>query len=129
MSPCFSVALGLLARSRLRGMRMAMWLDGLIAGLGAASVGAALILPPILDSATGAHSSIVVSLAYPIGDVLLMIFAVAALGMTGWRAGNLWLPIAVSILVTGAADSPYLYRTPTPSDHSGPSLERLWPHR
>jgi hypothetical protein len=26
-----------------------MWLDGVIAGLGAASVAAALILPPILD--------------------------------------------------------------------------------
>ncbi len=71
MYPCFYVALGLLARPRLRGMRMAMWLDGLIAGLAAASVGAALILPPILDSATGVHSSIVVSIAYPIGDLLL----------------------------------------------------------
>jgi two-component system cell cycle response regulator len=127
MYPCFYVALGLLARSRLRGMRMAMWLDGLIAGLGAASVGAALILPPILNGATGVHSSIVVSLAYPIGDVLLMIFAVGALGMTGWRAGNLWLPIAVSMLVSGVADSTYLYRTATDSYQSGTWLECLWP--
>jgi two-component system, cell cycle response regulator len=127
MYPCFYVALGLLARSRLRGMRMAMWLDGLIAGLGAASVGAALILPPILAGATGVHSSIVVSLAYPIGDVLLMIFAVGALGMTGWQAGNLWIPIATSMLVSGVADSTYLYRTATDSYQSGTWLECLWP--
>ena len=127
MYPCFYVALGLLARKRLRGMSMSMWLDGLIAGLGAASVGAALILPPILDNATGAHSSIVVSLAYPIGDVLLMIFAAGALGMTGWRAGNIWLPIAASMLVSAVADSIYLYQTTTDSYQSGTWLECLWP--
>src|SRR5437899_2287865 len=33
MYPCFYVALGLLARRRLRDMRVGMWLDGLIAGL------------------------------------------------------------------------------------------------
>ncbi len=127
MYPCFYVALGLLARRRLRGMRMAMWLDGLIAGLAAASVAAALVVPPILDSATGAHNSIVVSLAYPIGDLLLMMFAVGALSITGWRAGNLWLPIAMSMLVSAIADSTYLYQTATDSYQSGTWLECLWP--
>jgi two-component system, cell cycle response regulator len=127
MYPCFYVALGLLARRRLRSMRAGMWLDGLIAGLGAASVAAALILPPILDSATGVHSSIVVSLAYPIGDLLLMMFAVGALGITGWRAGNLWLPIAASMLVSAIADSIYLYQIATDSYQSGTWLECLWP--
>jgi len=127
MYPCFYVALGLLARSRLRGMRMAMWLDGLIAGLAAASVGAALILPPILEGATDVHSSLVVSLAYPIGDVFLMVFAVGALGMTGWRVGNLWLPIAASMLVSAIADSTYLYQIATDSYRAGTWLECLWP--
>jgi two-component system, cell cycle response regulator len=127
MYPCFYVALGLLARRHLRDLRISMWLDGLIAGLGAASVGAALVLPPILDSATGVHSSIVVSLAYPVGDLLLMMFAVGALSITGWRAGNLWLPIATSMLVSAVADSTYLYQTATDSYQSGTWLECLWP--
>ncbi len=127
MYPCFYVALGLLARRHLRDLRISMWLDGLIAGLAAACVASALILPPILDSATGAHSSLVVSLAYPIGDILLMMFAVGALSITGWRSGNLWLPIAASMLVSGIADSTYLYQTATDSYHSGTWLECLWP--
>jgi two-component system, cell cycle response regulator len=127
MYPCFYVALGLIARRHLRDLRISMWLDGLIAGLGAASVAAALILPPILDNATGVHSSIVVSLAYPIGDLLLMMFAVGALGITGWRAGNLWLPIAASMLVSAIADSTYLYQTATDAYRSGTWVECLWP--
>jgi two-component system, cell cycle response regulator len=127
MYPCFYVALGLLARRHLRELRLSMWLDGLIAGLSAASVAAALILPPILSGAAGTHSSIIVSLAYPIGDMLLMMFAVGALSITGWRAGNLWLLIALSMLVSGVADSTYVYQTATDSYQSGTWLECLWP--
>jgi two-component system cell cycle response regulator len=127
MYPCFYVALGLLARRHLRDLRVGMWLDGLIAGLSAASVAAALILPPILNGATGTHNSIVVSLAYPIGDMLLMMFAVGALSITGWRAGNMWLLIALSMLVSGIADSTYVYQTATDSYQSGTWLECLWP--
>ncbi len=127
MYPCFYVALGLLARRHLRELRVSMWLDGLIAGLGAACVAAAFVLPPILHNATGLHSSIVVSLAYPIGDLLLMMFAVGALSITGWRGSNVWLPIAASMLVSGIADSIYLYQAATDSYQAGTWLECLWP--
>ncbi|HEX4837148.1 MAG TPA: hypothetical protein VFV03_01280, partial [Solirubrobacteraceae bacterium] len=127
MYPCFYVSLGLLARRHLRDLRIGMWLDGLIAGLGAASIAAALILPPILESATSAYSPIVVSLAYPIGDLLLMMFALGAIGVTGWRPGGVWLLIAAGMLVSAIADSTYLYQTATDSYRSGTWLECLWP--
>jgi two-component system cell cycle response regulator len=127
MYPCFYVALGLLARRRLRNLRIGMWLDGVIAALGAASVATALILPPILAGATGTHSSIVVSLAYPIGDLLLMMFALGAIAITGWRPGAMWLLIAASMLVCAIADSTYLYLTATDSYKAGTWIECLWP--
>jgi two-component system, cell cycle response regulator len=127
MYPCFYVAVGLLVRRHLRHARAGMWLDGVIAGLGAASVAAALILPPILDQATSAHSSVIVSLAYPIGDLLLTAFALGALGVTGWRPGGVWLPIAAGMLISAVADSTYLYQTSTGSFQAGTSLECLWP--
>lgn len=127
MYPCFYVAVGLLARRQLRDVRAGMWLDGAIAGLGAASVAAALILPPILDQASGAHAPLAVSLAYPIGDLLLTAFALGAIGVTGWRAGGLWLLIAGGMLISAVADSTYLYETSINSFRAGTWLECLWP--
>ncbi|HEV3093898.1 MAG TPA: GGDEF domain-containing protein [Solirubrobacteraceae bacterium] len=127
MYPCFYVAVAMLARRHLRGVGLGMWLDGLIAGLGAASVAAALILPPILDHATGAHSSVIVSMAYPIGDLLLTVFALGAIGVTGWRTGSMWLLIAGGMLVSAVADSTYLYQSSTDSFQAGTWLECLWP--
>jgi diguanylate cyclase len=125
--PCCYVALVLLMSAHLRELRIGMWLDGLIGGLAAAAVGAAVILPPILSDAHGNVASVAVALAYPIGDLLLLVFTVGALGMTGWRPGRVWLLIAAAMLVSGAADSAYLYLTATGSYRVGDWVQPLWP--
>ena len=127
MYPCMYVALTLLVGAHLHELRISMWLDGLIAGLAAASVAAAVVLPPIVNSATGDTASVVVSLAYPIGDILLLIFTIGALGVTGWRPGRVWLLIAASMLLSAIADSTYLYQTATNTYKANTWLESLWP--
>ncbi len=125
--PCCYVALVLLLGAHLRELRIGMWLDGLIGGLAAAAVGAALILPPILNGAHGDTASLGVALAYPIGDLLLLVFTLGALGMTGWRPGRVWLLIAVAMLCSAVADSAYLDLTATNSFHVGDWAQFLWP--
>jgi diguanylate cyclase (GGDEF)-like protein len=125
--PCCYVALVLLMGAHLRELRIGMWLDGLIGGLAAAAVGAAVILPPVIDRAHGEAASMAVALAYPIGDLLLLIFAIGALGMTGWRPGRVWLLIAASLLVSAVADSSYVYLTATDSYRVGDWVQVLWP--
>jgi two-component system, cell cycle response regulator len=127
MYPCLYVALVLLVKAHLRELRISMCLDGLIAGLAAATIAAALVLPPIIDGATGDVASIAVSLAYPIGDILLLIFTIGALGITGWRPGRVWLLIAGSMLLSAIADSTYVYQTATDTYKTGTWLEGLWP--
>jgi two-component system cell cycle response regulator len=127
MYPCFYVAFGLLVKDHLRDLRIGIWLDGLIAGLAAATVSAALILPPVLDHATGNVGSLVVSLAYPVGDILLMMFAIGAIAITGWRPSSVWALIAAGMFVSAVADSVYLYETGTRTFSSGTWLECLWP--
>jgi two-component system, cell cycle response regulator len=125
--PCCYVALVLLVSAHLRELRIGMWLDGLIGGLAAATVGAAAILPPIVEHTHGNMGSVAVSLAYPIGDLLLLAFTVGAIGLTGWRPGRVWLLIAAAMLASSVADSVYLYQTATASYNLGTWLECLWP--
>jgi two-component system cell cycle response regulator len=125
--PCCYIALVLLVGAHLRELRIGMWLDGVIGGLAVATIAAALILPPILRETHGDFGSVAVALAYPLGDLLLLIFAVGALGMTGWRPGRVWMLIAASLLVSAVADSLYLYRTASGSYQAGTWLDCLWP--
>jgi diguanylate cyclase (GGDEF)-like protein len=127
MYPCMYVALTLLIGTHLRELRVSMWLDGLIAGLAAASVAAALILPPILKRSHHDALTTAVALAYPIGDILLLLFTVLALGMTGWRPGRVWLLIAASMLLSAIADSTYAYRSAIGTWTPDTWLEGLWP--
>jgi two-component system, cell cycle response regulator len=127
MYPCMYAALTLLVGAHLRELRISMWLDGLIAGLAAATLAAAVVLPPIVDSATGDTASVVVALAYPIGDMLLLIFTIGALGVTGWRPGRVWLLIAASMLLSAIADSTYAYQTATNTYTANTWQEGLWP--
>jgi diguanylate cyclase (GGDEF)-like protein len=125
--PCCYAALVLLMGAHLREVRIGMWLDGLIGGLAAAAVAAAAILPPIVGHAHGDTASMAVALAYPIGDLLLLVFAIGALGMTGWRPGRVWLLIAASMLVSAVADSAYLYLTAKGAYREGDWVQMLWP--
>jgi two-component system, cell cycle response regulator len=127
MYPCLYVAITLLLGSHLRELRVSIWLDGLIGGLAAATLGAAVVLPPIIDHVHGDVGTVAVTLAYPIADLLLLIFTIGALGMTGWRPGRVWLTIAASMLLNAVADSTYLYQTATHTYRPGTWVESLWP--
>jgi hypothetical protein len=56
---------------------------------------------------------VIVSMAYPIGDLLLTAFALGAIGVTGWRPGGVWMLIAAGMLISAVADSAYLYQSST----------------
>jgi len=69
--PLMYTALVLLMRREVHRLDAATWMDGLVAGLGAAGVCACFAFNAILHSAGGSAAAVATNLAYPIGDALL----------------------------------------------------------
>jgi two-component system, cell cycle response regulator len=125
--PLMYVGLGLLIRARFRGLSATDWLDGLIAGLGLGAVAAGLVLGPILASTKGNVAAVATNLAYPVGDLLLLLVVVTAIGLTSWRPGRMWALLAAGLIINVAADTIYLFQVATNSYTEGTWLEPLWP--
>jgi diguanylate cyclase (GGDEF)-like protein len=106
--PAAYVGIVWLAREQWQKVKMSVWIDGLIAGLGLAAIGAAIVFPPVLDAATGTAVAVTTNLAYPVGDLLLSALIMGVFAMRGWRPGRGWILLGAGFLSLTLADSIYL---------------------
>ena len=126
--PACWAAVVLLMRRRIREFHASLWLDGIVAALGVAALTAALVLPPILAmSVEGEPSAVITNLAYPVGDVLLLVLMVGALALTGWRPDRPLALVGVGLVLSGAADIVYLSAIADGQADSPAWLSWLWP--
>jgi diguanylate cyclase (GGDEF)-like protein len=84
-----------------------VWLDGVIAGSGLAALGAALVFPSLLASATGGTAATATEFAYPIGDLLLAALVMGVLALRGWRVNRTWTLLGGGFLLLAVADCLY----------------------
>jgi diguanylate cyclase (GGDEF)-like protein len=125
--PPVYVGIGLLLRSRVRELSKVLWLDGLIAGLAVAAIGAALAFGAILSQTHGAPLTVATNLAYPLGDLVLLGLIVGIIAITGWRTQLDWWLIAVGLVIFGVTDSLYLLQTANNTYVQGGLLDLGWP--
>jgi two-component system, cell cycle response regulator len=125
--PSIYVALGLLMRAHFRHAGVAVWLDGLVVGTTAAAIAAALILPAILGASEGNAAADAVNLAYPVGDLLLLMFIALGFALAGWRPGRQWTLLGVGIAISALADMIYLYQSARGTYTAGHLLDSMWP--
>jgi two-component system cell cycle response regulator len=125
--PASYVALLLLARSRTDSFRSSLWLDGAIAALTVAALIATLAFQPIVDATSGGAAEIAVNLAYPVGDLLLLVLVVVVFGLNGWRPDPVWLLIGGGLALTAVADGFYLVQSATDQYVEGTMLDVAWP--
>ena len=125
--PFAYASLVLMVRSRFRKLELGVWLDGVVVGLAFAAVAAALIFKPILDATSGDSATVATTLAYPVGDLMLLVVVVAIFTMTGFRPGLPIAMIGVGLLITGFADGTYTYFVSTGSYETGGLLDSAWP--
>jgi len=124
--PLAYVALVLLVRRRVHRLQASMWLDGVVGGLGAAALAAALAFHIILDATGGGVAAVAVNLTYPVADLLLLVLVIGALGLLGGRPDRaLWL-LALGMVVFAAADTIYLFRVASGTYQAGTWLDALW---
>jgi len=83
----------------------ALWLDGAIAGLGAAALCAAFAFRGIKDLAGGSAAAVATNLAYPLGDVLLLGLVVAGTVLLSGRRRHAWYLVATGCAVNAAGDT------------------------
>ena len=103
--PIAYVALVLFVRGETRRLTMANWLDSAVAGLGAAALCAAFVFGA-LEHSTGQHGlALVVNLAYPAGDVLLLLLVVGGSAMMSGRQRLPWLLVGAGIFVNVLGDT------------------------
>ena len=125
--PLAYAGLVLLVRDRVARVSASAWLDGAIAAATSAAVIAAVAFEPILNSAV--HSSaaaLATTLAYPVGDMVLLGTVVCAFGLSGWRGGRSWPMLGVGLAVWAVADTGYSYANAAGSYVPGDLLDSMW---
>jgi diguanylate cyclase (GGDEF)-like protein len=125
--PASYVALLLLLRSRISAINPSLWLDGVMASLAAAALGAAVLLQVVLESTEGSFSVVATNLAYPTGDVLLLALVVGVFVLTAWRPERTWVLIGAALVATALADGSYLFQTAMDTYVEGRLWDALWP--
>jgi diguanylate cyclase (GGDEF)-like protein len=107
--PLTYVALVLFMRGAVRRLSTPSWLDGAVAGLGAATVLAAFAFHSIVRVAGGGSLSVATNLAYPVGDLLLLALVVGGTTLMSSQRKAPWLLLASGIFLTVVGDTANLF--------------------
>ncbi len=126
--PLAYVAAVIFMRGDVRGLTPAKWLDGSIAGLGAAAVCGAFVYHGMMKDSGGSQLPAVTTLAHPIGDILLLSLVVGGCAVfPGWRRAP-WLLLASGITLAVVGDTAYLLQDSFGATRTGFILHAIaWP--
>ena len=67
------------------------------------------------------------TLAYPLGDVVLLAMLVFIFAVNGWRPGRAWTLIAAGLLLNAVGDGIYLYQSAIGTYVEGTYVDLCWP--
>jgi diguanylate cyclase (GGDEF)-like protein len=125
--PAAYAGMVLLVKRNVSEFHASLWLDALIGALAVSAVGAALLYDAVSVSIAGDAWGIATTLAYPLGDVLLLALVVGLLALTGWRPGMTWIFIGLALCLSAGGDALYLYRSAAGTYEEGTILDTVWP--
>jgi diguanylate cyclase (GGDEF)-like protein len=103
------------------------WLDGAIGGAACATLGAALVLEPVLHATSGESvAGALTNIAYPVGDLTLLAMLVVTTATIGWRGARGLAPLAGGMALFALSDTLYLVENANGSYQAGGALDAGW---
>jgi diguanylate cyclase (GGDEF)-like protein len=124
--PLLYAALALRVRSvtQRRGL---LALDGVIAALALASVSAAFVVDAVIAGADSSFAETATSLAYPVGDLILIGLVAQFAALNGWRLGATATLMAAAFGLWAITDTAYAYQTIHETYRPGGIVDAGWP--
>jgi diguanylate cyclase (GGDEF)-like protein len=123
----FSYAgLALLVRARAHEINWRLWMDGVIATLGTAALGAAFVFDFVAEKTSGAPIQNITTLAYPLGDIGMLAMVVGVVALTGWRPGRTWSLLLAGLAALVVADIAYTLQTTEEALPGGSWVEPIY---
>jgi hypothetical protein len=123
--PLFMAGLVLMVRARVVDVPWHRWLDGLVVVLIVATPGVTLVIVPVLENSPIDPLGLIVTVAYPLGDVLLLGALLGTLPLMSWRFGGSWPWVGAGLVCLTVADSIYTVSATVAVSHEGP-YDFLW---
>ncbi len=118
----------LMMRGQARRLDGSSWLDGAVAGLGAAAVCAAFAFHDIVRLTGGRALEVAVNLAYPVGDLLLLFLIAGASAMLSGRRRAPWVLLATGVAFNVAGDTFNLFGSTVGATRVGSAVNEVaWP--
>jgi len=126
--PLAYLGLVLIMRREIGKLASTTWLDGAVAGVGAAAVCACFAFNPILHSVGGSPPAVATNLAYPIGDVLLLALVFGGAATMPGRPTRRWVLLGLAFAVIAVGDTFNLLATSASPTQLGTVLNGIaWP--
>jgi diguanylate cyclase (GGDEF)-like protein len=123
---CAFVALLLIMREIADRLPLSVWLDGIVGGLAIAAMAAALVGPVMSADESTDTLTAIMSAAYPMLDVLLLLVVTALLAMFSWRPpAGLWF-LAGGLALFAVADVGYVFLLQQGHYAPGTTLDAAW---
>ncbi|MEJ2865547.1 hypothetical protein [Actinomycetospora flava] len=123
--PMFMAGLVFMVRARVIDVPWHRWLDGFVLVLIVATPGVLLVIVPVAAAAPIDPLGQFITVAYPLGDVLLFGGLLGTLPLISWRLVGSWPWVGLGLLCLTVADSAYALTAADVVAHDGP-YDFLW---
>jgi diguanylate cyclase len=123
--PFLYVGVFQLARQRTAGTGPLLRIDTAISALGLSAV-AMIWFRVMLHGTHGSTATVLITMAYPVGDLLFVLILLGGLALNGWRLNKIWAWLGSGLCLFAAADTIYAVRVATNSYRAGTLLDPMW---